>query len=193
LLGVKAINMKSEYSAIFKHPGYPDYWGDHRFSGEYGWEQTENDHLTNETDWTQDAPDGYRVPITDDTEAWAATKIAQNRVNKNDWGINNALADTWFVQTDSKIPDYWKNDMFNPKKSGNTMIIQDLSTKLIMSMILPSDYHLITTLKENSNNISKDTHKVDHHLLKASHSPNNSQCLISCLMKDHYLIVSEMD
>jgi hypothetical protein len=116
LLGVKAINMKSEYSAIFKHPGYPDYWGDHRFSGEYGWEQTENDHLTNETDWTQDAPDGYRVPITDDTEAWAATKIAQNRVNKNDWGINNALADTWFIQTEAQIPDYWKNDMFNPKK-----------------------------------------------------------------------------
>jgi hypothetical protein len=98
---VKAVNIKSAYSGQYHLENGPDYWNDHRFSGEYGWEQTDNAHLTNETDWVLDSPDGYRVPITDNTESWAAAKIALNRAAKNDWGSNNYLGDQWFVQTDA--------------------------------------------------------------------------------------------
>ena len=42
LLGVKAVNIKSAYSGQYHLENGPDYWNDHRFSGEYGWEQTDN-------------------------------------------------------------------------------------------------------------------------------------------------------
>ena len=115
LLGVKAVNMKSAYSGQFFDERGPDYWNDHRFSGEYGWEQTQNDHLVNETDWNVDSPDGYRVPITDDTETWAARQISRNEAAKKDWGINNYLNDQWFVQTDQSIPDYFNDERFTPQ------------------------------------------------------------------------------
>merc|ERR1712147_60113 len=80
------LEQKYTHTGVSRKPG-PDYWNDHRFGTIYAWQQTENPRYVNETAWVGDAPDGYRVPITEDNEGDLQTYLSAHHSNwaTGDW------------------------------------------------------------------------------------------------------------
>ena len=61
----------------------PDYWNDHRYSADYGWQAANNPRFGNETGFIESSPAGYKGPDLMDAAVIASQEATYGQQNTN--------------------------------------------------------------------------------------------------------------
>lgn len=61
----------------------PDYWNDHRYSADYGWQAANNPRFGNETGFIESSPAGYKGPDLMDASVIASQEAQYGQQNTN--------------------------------------------------------------------------------------------------------------